>query len=61
VQQDGSSGGLGNPLITVTINPLEQNEVTYIADSPESRRISIGSASSLGRGAPHTNMLVPDS
>ncbi len=47
--QDVAAVGFANPLITVTINPLEQNEMTFIADSPESRRVSIGSASSLGR------------
>ena len=45
------------PLITVTINPLEQNEMTFIPGSAvpsptsaggASRKLSIGSASSLG-------------
>jgi hypothetical protein len=48
-QDVAAAVGFANPLITVTINPLEQNEMTFIADSPESRRVSIGSASSLGR------------
>ena len=50
---------LPQPLITVTINPLEKNEITFVPSSPltaprgrtlmddEERKLSIGSASSL--------------
>ena len=57
------------PLITVTINPLEQNEITFVPPSPmvearprldteDERKLSIGSASSFDEDPEQDNSLV---
>jgi len=61
-------GGSSHPLITVTINPLEQDEVTFIPTSPpmeetrardffQERHFSIGSAGSLDTEGDDRNRL----
>jgi len=61
--------GSSHPLITVTINPLEQDEVTFIPNSPpmevdtrgrdffQERHLSIGSAGSLDTEGDDRNRL----
>lgn len=58
---------LPQPLITVTINPLEKNEMTFVPPSPmvearrrleeDERKLSIGSASSLDEDPEDMNSL----
>jgi len=59
---------LPQPLITVTINPLEKDEMTFVPPSPmvesrkrleeeEDRKLSIGSASSFDEDPDDSNML----